>query len=174
MKVAVGSENPVKIEAVRLAFTKIWPDKTWEFISVNANSKVSDQPMSDQESITGAQNRAYHALNEIQADYGVGLESGLQETGKQWLDCGWIVVLSKEGIEGLGATVMILVPNAIMEFIRNGTELGFACDAVFRQTNTKHGQGHFGLMTNGGLTRTAAYRDGVIAALAAFLHPELA
>lgn len=50
MKVAVGSENPVKIQAVAEAFEKVWPKKKFEVIGTKVPSGVSDQPMSDEES----------------------------------------------------------------------------------------------------------------------------
>ena len=53
MKIAVGSENPVKINAVKHAFKLVWPKKKWEVIGVKVTSGVSDQPMSDVESIKG-------------------------------------------------------------------------------------------------------------------------
>ena len=61
-KVAVGSKNPVKIEAVRLAFKTAWPRKEWAVEGVEVDSGVPDQPMSDEESICGARNRAQRSL----------------------------------------------------------------------------------------------------------------
>lgn len=61
MKVAVGSLNPVKIEGTRAAFEALWPEEQWDVEGVNVNSGVSDQPMSDGESIKGARgNRFYN------------------------------------------------------------------------------------------------------------------
>ncbi len=59
LKVAVGSMNPVKIEAVKLAFKKVFPKKQLEIVGVEVDSGVSVQPMNDRESIKGAKNRAY-------------------------------------------------------------------------------------------------------------------
>lgn len=173
MKVAVGSKNPVKIESVRLAFEALWPDKKWQVEGIEVSSGVSDQPMSDEESIKGAYNRAKKALKELKADYGVGLEGGLQLTGDHWLDCGWIVVVDKDGNEGIGSTVKMVVPDKMMKLINEGKELAEACDILFNKTNSKHGDGHFGLMTKNQITRTSGYKDGVIAALSYFVHPNL-
>lgn len=173
MKIAVGSKNRVKIEAVRQAFVALWPDEKWQVEGVDVGSGVSDQPMSDEESIKGAHNRARKALKELGADYGVGLEGGLQKTGDHWLDCGWIVVVDKEGNEGIGSTVKMIVPKKMMDLIHKGEELGVVCDIVFDMKDLKQGVGHFGLMTKNQITRTTGYRDGVIAALSYFVHPNL-
>jgi len=92
MKVAVGSHNPIKIEAVRLAFETLWPEKDWSVSAVKVSSGVSNQPMSDKEAIKGARNRAQEAIEKEKAYYGVGLEGGLQRIGEHYFDCGWIVV----------------------------------------------------------------------------------
>lgn len=173
MIVAVGSHNPVKLQAVKTAFKKVFPEKQWEIIAVTVSSRVSNQPMSDKESILGARNRATQALKETQADFGVGLEGGLQEIEGKWFDCGWIVVLSKDGKEGIGSTIRLETPEKVINLIRKGKELGEVNDLLFGITNSKHKAGHFGLMTNNAITRIAGYRDGIISALSYFLHPEI-
>jgi inosine/xanthosine triphosphatase len=173
MKVAVGSENPVKIEATKLAFQAIWPEISWEVVGVNVSSGVADQPMSDEESIKGATNRSKAAIEAVGADYGVGPEGGIQKIGKYYFDCGWIVVINKSGEKGIGSTVKIIVPSKIMKLIYKGMELGLACDKVFKDKNTKQNQGYFGLMTKDVTTRTSGYKDGVVMALVRFVHPQL-
>ncbi len=173
MKIAVGSKNPVKIACVKEAFEKVFPDISWDVEGVEITSGVADQPMSDIESITGARNRAQGARDALGADYGVGLEGGLQEIENNWFDSGWIVIVDAAGNEGMGSTIRMLTPEKMMEMIREGMELGHVNDKIFGIENSKHGDGHFGLLTNGAITRTSGYRDGVIAALARFIKPEV-
>lgn len=173
MRIAVGSKNPVKIDAVRLAFNVIWPEKSFMLEGVEVTSGVSPQPMSDIESINGAKNRAYQARDALGADFGVGLEGGLQEIGGYYFDCGWIIVVDRSGHEGLGSTVRILTPPCMLTLIQNGMELGEANDKIFGRENSKQAEGHFGLMTNNAITRTTGYRDGVISALSQFIHRDL-
>lgn len=173
MKVAVGSENPVKIEAVKEAFKKVWPKNKLEIVGVKVSSGVSDQPMSDKEAIKGATNRARRALKSTGADFGVGLEGGVNKIGSRWFDCGWMVVTDKKGRIGIGSGTRIETPEKIMKLLREGRELGTANDILFGTKNSKQGQGHFGLMTNGILTRKSEYVTGIISALSRFLHPEI-
>ncbi len=173
-QIAVGSRNPVKIEAVRLAFTKIWPDDVWEAVGYKTQSGVSAQPMSAAESQTGAKNRAIAALKQnADAWYGVGIEGGLEQIGDNWYDCGWCVVVDRDGFEGIASSARIPTPESIMKHIRNGAELGDAIDNIFNRKNTKQAEGHFGLMTNNAVTRTSGYVQGVCLALSRFLHPKL-
>jgi non-canonical (house-cleaning) NTP pyrophosphatase len=64
-------------------------------------------------------------------------------------------------------------PPKVMRLIRKGIELGVADDMIFKTKNSKHSGGHFGLMTDNAVTRSAMYRDGVISALSRFIHPEV-
>lgn len=173
MKVGVGSTNPVKIEATRNAFQKVWPGKIWEIVGVEVESGVSSQPMSDAESIKGATNRAKRALKTANADYGVGLEGGIHKTNGLWFDTGWAVVVDKKGTLGIGTSIRMQSPPAMMKYVKKGMELGDIDDMLFGKKNTKHKQGHFGLMSKGVLLREEAYQHGVISALVRFLHPKL-
>jgi len=172
-KVAVGSLNPVKIASVKNAFTTAFPQESWEFVGIDVSSGVSHQPLSEIETITGARNRAHKALQDIQADFGVGLEGGMNQIDGKWFDCGWIVVVDASGIEGMASSVRMSVPEKFIKIIRNGKELGHATDELFDTENSKQDIGYFGLMTNGHLTREKEYTDAVIAALTKFLHPHL-
>ncbi len=55
----------------------------------------------------------------------------------------------------------------------NGMSLGSAADLFFNKKNSKHGDGYNGLVSNNAVTRRSASRDGVMSALARFMHPEL-
>lgn len=173
MKVAVGSTNPVKINATKQAFAKVWPNKKWEVVGIEVLSGVSNQPMSDIESIKGATNRAKGAIKAAKADFGVGLEGGIHKTNGKWFDTGWAVVVDKNGMEGIGTSIRMQSPPAMMKYVKKGMELGDVDDLLFGKKNTKHKQGHFGLMSKGVLLREEAYQHGVISALVRFLHPKL-
>ncbi len=173
MIVAVGSGNPAKIESARLAFTALWPGESWDVRGYPVESGVSAQPMTDAETIRGAQLRAARALGASNADFGVGHEGGLELIGGRWFNCGWAAVVDSSGTEGVGSSLRMEVPPALMDRVLAGQELGRACDEVFGRGNTKQAEGFVGLMTDGAIQRTGALRDAVIAALATLRRPEL-
>ncbi|KAL7542912.1 hypothetical protein ACHAXR_012760 [Thalassiosira sp. AJA248-18] len=94
IRVAVGSTNPCKIEAVRKAFEDIFVRSKDErpvqivISSHSVPSGVSDQPFGDIETRKGAMNRAKAAYDAAtcsdsgnnQPDFAVGLEGGLDTT----------------------------------------------------------------------------------------------
>ena len=52
-KVIIASKNPVKINATKKAFEEVF-NEHFEFEGVSADSSVSDQPMSNKETLQGA------------------------------------------------------------------------------------------------------------------------
>lgn len=173
-QIIVGSTNPVKVEAVRLGFAKFWPDQTWQVTGTSVSSSVRAQPMSAQESLDGAKHRAKQALlSQPQAEYAVGLEGGVEQIDNLWFDCGWCVVLNRQGEMGIATSARIQTPDSIMEHLHNGEELGDVIDSIFHRQNAKQAEGLFGLMTDRAVTRTDGYVQAVCLALSRFLHPEL-
>ena len=57
MKIAIGTKNPTKVNAVK----KVFGD-TFTYVEVAVQSGVSPQPFSDEETIQGAVNRARAAV----------------------------------------------------------------------------------------------------------------
>ena len=173
MKVAVGSKNPIKIKSVQLAFEQIFPNEKWEFFGTDVASGVSNQPMSDSECILGAKNRARNAIKQIGADFGVGLEGGMQKHGENYFSVGWVSVIDKSNKEGMGAGVKTMIVPAIAKMVEGGMELGQADDIFFKKVDSKQGDGYVGIMTNNIITRTEGFKHGVVCALARFAKPEL-
>lgn len=81
MKILVGSENPVKIEGVKEAFSKYFGCA--EIIGIKVDSKISKQPTTNEETFRGAKNRALElkSINErenLNANFFVGIKELLQ------------------------------------------------------------------------------------------------
>lgn len=172
-KVIVASKNPVKINATKMGFEKIFPQETFEYMGVSVPSGVPDQPMNNVETLEGAKNRATNAQKEMpEADFWVGLEAGIEKQDGEMDAFAWCVVLSKEKM-GKSRTANFFLPKKIVELVDSGIELGHADDIVFQTSNSKHSSGAVGLLTGGTLNRTPYYAEAVILALIPFKNPEL-
>ena len=119
--VAVGSTNPVKLEAVKAGFRSIFPGDALEFVSLEAASGVSAQPMGDAETRQGAENRALAARNaQPDADFWVGVEGGAEETPgspRALLTFAWVVILAR-GRRGQARTAAFELPEAVADLVR--------------------------------------------------------
>jgi len=172
MLVAVGSTNPTKINPVQTIFSHHFPDVQVKGVAVP--SGVSEQPMSDAEMYQGAHNRAERALAAVAgADYGVGIEGGLQEFSYGWLERSLVVIVNTKGDIGVGATAGIVLPPSVMTKIHAGKNLEEAIDELFGTEHIGEGIGMFGVMSNGVVSRTSGVEQGVAFAVARFLHNDL-
>lgn len=176
MRFAVGSKNPAKLSAVRLAAAKVFPGGEEHAVEgVSAPSGVSDQPKSAEESMRGATNRARAALAaDAEADYGVGLEGGIEKVGDQWFECGWIAVVRRSdgGRQvGLGTSARFQISQKVAAELFAGRELADVVDELSGKSDVRSSQGMMGIVTNGVLPRAECYEHGVIMAFAPFVSP---
>jgi inosine/xanthosine triphosphatase len=136
-------------------------------------SGVSAQPLTEEETITGARNRADEAKILVNdADYWIGIEGGVQHMETGLAAFAWIVVKSS-GKRGEARTATFLLPKRVSNLIDSGMELGNANDLVFNESNSKQKNGAVGLLTHDVIDRLELYRQAVILALIPFINPEL-
>jgi inosine/xanthosine triphosphatase len=172
--VVLASHNPVKAQAALTGFRRMFPDEEFQLQRVTADSGVSDQPFSSDETLSGACNRARAACQvQPDADFWVGIEGGVEPHGAELSAFAWVVVLAKDGREGKGRTGTFFLPPAVAELIYQGKELGEADDIVFAQSNSKQKNGAIGILTGDVIDRAALYEPAVIMALVPFKNPEL-
>jgi inosine/xanthosine triphosphatase len=172
-RIVVASQNPVKIDAVRAGFELMFPEDDFSIDMVSVSSDVDDQPVTDSETLLGAQNRARNACRVVpEADYWVGIEGGVEDITGEMAAFAWIVVKSGD-IEGKGRTGTFFLPIRVAELIRQGKELGEADDIVFNRTNSKQDNGAIGILTANAVDRTQLYQQGVMMSLVVFKNPNL-
>jgi inosine/xanthosine triphosphatase len=171
MKVAVGSTNPVKVTAVRTVVERIWPDA--DIVSVSVPSGVSAMPMSDEESLAGARNRALAARIQMDAHMGLGLEGGVHQDSFGLVLHGWVVAVDGNGREGIGGGARLPLPDHIARRVLAGEELGPIMDELLNDTNVKQKGGAVGALTAGLVMRQETFAIAVAYALAPFVTPDL-
>ncbi|MCA9387101.1 inosine/xanthosine triphosphatase [Candidatus Dojkabacteria bacterium] len=173
-KVIIASKNPVKIETTKLGFGQMFKDQKFEFEGISVPSNVSDQPMSNKETVEGATNRALNAKKEQEgADYWVGIEGGLEDEKGKLVSFAWIVIINKHGYVSKSRTSDFTLPDRVSELIHQGYELGDADDIVFKKENSKQANGSVGILTHDVITRTQLYEHAIIMALIPYVNEEL-
>lgn len=157
MKIIVGSKNAAKVEAVKELLKEYPHLKEAEVVGVAAASGVSDQPLSLEETVTGALQRAKAAHSDC--DYSIGLESGLIQ-----------VPLSKSGYMDVCACVIYdgsqhhLGLSSIWEFpdiaitesiLKDGLDMSQAINKAGLVDDPEVGskQGAIGILTKGKVDR---------------------
>ena len=151
----------------------MFPDELFTIQVVSVPSDVPDQPRSDQETLTGAANRARSAAGLVpQADYWVGIEGGIADEGGEMAAFAWVFILSSTQM-GKSRTGTFFLPSAVAELVRQGKELGQADDIVFQTENSKQENGAVGLLTGNLMDRAGLYEQAVLLALIPFRNPML-
>lgn len=173
INIVVGSNNPVKIKTVRLAFEQVFPQTICEVQGIAVPSGVADQPMTDAATYQGAANRARNCQKALpEAHFWVGVEGGIDELHGAMQAFAWIYIISPEQ-SGQARTATFDLPEAIRQLIHKGIELGEADDRIFQRKNSKQGQGAVGILTHELIDRTEYYRPAVVLALIPFVNKGL-
>ncbi|OLZ41920.1 hypothetical protein A6E15_13420 [Natrinema saccharevitans] len=166
MEIAVGSTNPVKVDAVERTVERDEPTVR----AVDVDSGVSEQPRSIAETVTGAENRARRALEATGADYGVGLEGGIARLeGAPGLSLiMWGAVTDGDRLErGAGPTIRL--PDDVAARLEDGRELGPVMDELLGTEGLAEGAGAVGVFTDRLTDRTAALEQAVACSFGPFL-----
>lgn len=178
MIISVGSTNPTKLEAVRIAVTEVHTKLgligDLDFRTHDVPSGVSPQPMSDEETVLGARNRARAALEaQPDADIAFGLEGGVMEIGYELFSTVWICVVDQKGKEFCANGARFQLPDVLSEAIRAGQEMGPAMDEITGRQGIRHQEGMIGVVTGGVITRAAEYGHIAKTAYALYHGPTL-
>lgn len=167
----IGTRNKAKLQAVQLATQDQWPDAV--IVGYDVESGVASQPMSDEETLQGTQNRAQQAMERGRAELSdldptaylaIGLEGGVTVFNDELWSTVWVAVLdaSDKFFTANGAR-MKLAPQ-IAQPIQNGEEMGPVMERLMGVDNIRQKQGMLGVVTKSYVTRAEEY--GGIAKLA--------
>lgn len=153
MKITIGSKNPAKVKAVQEVFEKYQP----EIIPLSVPSGVSEQPLSDEETMRGALNRAWAALETGNGEISIGLEGGVQQHENGLFLCNW-GVLAEEGKPPLFAGgARIPLPEEIASKLLAGEELGPVMENYAKKENVRKQEGAVGIFTNQWVNRSEMF-----------------
>ena len=180
--IAVGSTRKPKLAAVREAVDGmsdlLAAETSIEIVGVEVESGVNHTPLSCEESMRGARQRAERLRQVAKREakpwnYFVGLEGGLAviEDGERrvFLES-WAYV--SDGTRGhFGRSAAVELPEALAEevFVR-GKELSIAIDQFAGEAGIRDAQGAWGVLSGNKITRQEAFRVALIAAFAPFFN----
>lgn len=160
IRVAVGSTNHVKVEAVREVMESIYGSV--RIYSVDVKSGVPDQPF-ESETHRGAVNRAKEALGD--RDLSVGIEAGVFELYGELMDIQHCAIIDKDGKITTGMGSGFAYPPEIAELVRGGLTVGQAVDKIYDKCAVGHSEGAIGLLSKGIMDRKELTKQSVLAAM---------
>ncbi|MDJ1477579.1 DUF84 family protein [Bacillus sp. LS15-K4] len=151
MKVVVGSKNKTKVDAVE----KVWKDAT--ITSLSVPSGVANQPFSDEETMQGAVNRAKRALQEAEAQIGIGLEGGVMKTEHGLFMCNWGALATNTGKTFVAGGARIKLPDDFLAALEDGKELSEVMEEFVQRKDIRSHEGAIGIFTNDYVDRTELF-----------------
>lgn len=160
LTVNVGSENPVKVAAVRAVIQRFHPQLTVTAVAVR--NTVREQPWGT-EAERGAEARARESMGN--ADIGVGIEAGVLERDDGLYDVQHCVIIDGTGRTTRGHGMGFRYPPAVADLVRKGMSVGDACAQLFEEGDQGSGKGAIGILTNGVIDREALTEQAVLAAM---------
>jgi inosine/xanthosine triphosphatase len=197
--IAIGSKRGPKINAVKQALETLSPSfppaTEFELVGFEVDSGVSHTPLSHEELMRGARQRAEKLVemarkNGSEWHYFVGLEGGLdvipetalplstppdlaQGPRRRVLLESWAYV--SDGERGhYGRSGGIELPDPLVrEVLEKGTELALAIDRFAGMVGIRDAQGAWGVLSGGLISRQEAFRLAVIAAFAPFYNAKM-
>lgn len=170
MKVAVGTNNPVKLKAVENVFSRIYGNVTVDARKVS--SGVPSQPFGN-ETVKGAINRAKNAFKSGSYDYGVGIEAGLSDVEGFILDVQFCAIY--DNIDGitLGCGSGFEYPPVVISEVLAGREVGDVMSEISGIPDLGKKLGAIGYLSHGMLDRTQLTEQSVLMALIPRINPKL-
>lgn len=167
MLLAVGTSNPVKVQAVEAAFSKFF---VISVVMKEVPSGVAPQPVGAAATIAGATNRARAALaSEPRAAFGIGIEAGLLEvpyTISGFMDQQFAAIIDRDGFMTLGGGPAFEYPKCIVDRVfTEKIEVGEAMERLTGIHSLGKKQGAIGFFSKGALDRARLTEQAVLMAL---------
>jgi inosine/xanthosine triphosphatase len=180
MKVVIASMRAPKVNGVQRAFRKlaqIYSLGDIVFESMSVDSGVSATPLTVDELMAGAQQRATTAFAKTQeqskepaAFYSVGVEGGVCIFQGHTFLQSWACIYNGEQV-GFGSSGSIEIPSALSDaVVRGGADLGDVIDNFAEQHNVRSKQGTWGILTNDLITREDSFELAATNAFVPFLN----
>ncbi|MDW8021884.1 MAG: inosine/xanthosine triphosphatase [Nitrososphaerota archaeon] len=174
MRVAVGSRNPVKVEAVEACFNAFFDEVVIEAVEVEG----IPQPIGFEEALRGAVERAVEAIDKSGADLGVGLEAGLIEN--KYAITGYMNQHVCAIVDGwsrvtFGLSAAFEFPFEVVEGVLSGKagEAEEVMEDISGIRGIGSGVGAVGYLTGEKLTRKDLCVQAVLTALIPRINPQL-
>jgi len=175
MKIYLGTKNNSKLEALRETIEDYEFLRGNEVIAIKSNSEVSEQPMSLDETIKGAINRAKNCFDESSLSFGI--ESGLMKvpnTKTGFMDFTACAIFDGKQIH-LGLSSAFEYPLKITKLLLEGFDASEAYKKLGLTEHEKIGEvgGIIGDLTKGRIKRKDYTKHAIQMALIHLENPDL-
>jgi len=170
LRVRVGTDNPVKVRAVRRVMAGL--SLRARVQGVRVRTDVPEQPFGD-EALTGAVNRAKAAIGT--GDFGMGIEAGLVWSPmiSDYFDVQYAAIVDRAGHVTVGHGPGFTYPARILESVKAGRTVGKAMARLTGIRGIGSKEGAIGYLTERRLDRDDLTESAVLMAMVPRIRREL-
>ncbi len=173
--VAVGSENPVKVSAVKHVMYRLIGSVS--VIPVKVDPGIPKQPLGVEQTLEGAINRAKKAISQTDASLGVGIEAGLISvpfTRTGYMDLQYCAIVDREGELTIGCGPGFeYPPQVIAHVLEEKLEVGEVMSKIAGIENLGRKQGAIGYLTHDIMSRKRLTEISVLMAMIPRINRQL-
>lgn len=163
--IVIASENRVKIDAIKKAFTDFLYDRQVVASGIEVQSEVGKQPF-DEAVANGAKNRLRNLRKtNVEGDYYVSCEGGVANIFGTYYNIHVVVIEDKFGNSSMGISQGFPIPRHLIPEIKR-TSIASVLDRIF------NGTGGIRNLSRNIFTRDILVYDGTIMALTGLLNGE--
>lgn len=155
MEFIIASMNQAKITAATKVITTYFPEAIIH--NMESQSGVRAQPVGDEETVTGAMNRARFIRNNHPGAIGIGLEGGVRFVGEEMYICNWGALALPNGKVITAGGAQIPLPSELAKEIKQGKELGPVMEQYVNHKGVRQKEGAMGVFTAGMITRVELF-----------------
>ncbi|MGC8496902.1 MAG: inosine/xanthosine triphosphatase [Thermoplasmata archaeon] len=162
IKINVGSQNNIKIEATKKVFSSIF--KNYDVTGIMVNSGTSAQPF-NADTLKGAINRAKECIKD--ADYGIGIEAGLiwNDPLNCYFDVHYVAILDKYGNMTYGHSSGFAYPRGLVEMLKSEPDIYSVLEKYTNVKNIGKSAGMAGFLSRNIITRSDLLEQAITMAM---------
>jgi len=153
MKVAVATDNPIKMRAVEHVVSEMFGNMHVRIQQLSLDLDLPEQPMG-KAIAEGAVCRAQAAQRQADADVGIGIEAGLMQLPgtKSWMSVQVCAIADRTGECSMGMGPGYELPQPILDAVLSGEPLREAFERVLEQDDPER-RGAIFFLSDGAIDR---------------------
>lgn len=178
MIIRIASTRLPKVKGVQNAVAKLLRHFRVDhlqctFETQRGESGVSEMPLSLEETLKGAQQRALSVFEQGKVDLSVGVEGGLFQIDTRVFLQSWTCVFDGNEFH-YGGSGSIEIPQPLAHSVlQNGEMLGDAIDKYSHKVDVRSNQGTFGVLTDDLITREDSFELSAINAFIPYFNKKM-
>ncbi|MBI2428468.1 MAG: DUF84 family protein [Ignavibacteriales bacterium] len=162
MIIRIASTRLPKVNGVKKAVEKLirhfhMRETEVQFETTQGKSGVSEMPLTLEETMRGARQRAESIFEPGKVDISVGVEGGLFQIEEKVFLQSWTCVYDGVAFYYGGSGSIELPQSLAYNVLHGGEMLGDAIDKFSRQVDVRSNQGTFGVLTNDLISREDSF-----------------